>query len=313
MASDFYKQSLEEHVKQIQKDCYHPNLRQEEKLLLKEYQDYLEGVRVQQDKIMRTASYPPSQLEVPAARIEERTNETRDIEIVARNRNTDEQHENEETTYTIRMSPYLTSFRELCLEHVGGQHDSPEQTRIAGTTWAKLKPSAMAENYQQKNWYFPLTAEEKQLLEALRTAQFNQGDMNELKVQPYIDADACKNIENLRDVIFKIRETPELGSSIIRAFVDRMSKSHVNKHLSEEAKETAKEAEAEDSKFLMNFSNLFYGNLYLEDKTALSKNSHFIETFNHFMQKENFKTDQSGNVVLRDHFSLQVIKILFEG
>ena len=46
IASDFYKQSLEELAKQIQKDGKHPNLRQEEKLLLKEYQDYLEGVRV---------------------------------------------------------------------------------------------------------------------------------------------------------------------------------------------------------------------------------------------------------------------------
>ena len=110
---------------------------------------------MQQDKIMRTASYPPSQIEVPAEKIEQRTNETRDVEIIARNRNTDEQHETEETTYTIRMSPYLTSFRELGQEH---------------------------------------------------------------------DAEECKNIENLRDVIFKIRDTPELGSQIIRSFVERIGK-----------------------------------------------------------------------------------------
>ena len=63
----------------------------------------------------------------------------------------------------------------------------------------------------------------------------------------------------------------------------------------------------------MNFSNLFFGNLYLEDKTALSKHSNFVQTFLHFMQKEQFKTDKAGNIVFKDSNSLQVIKILFEG
>jgi hypothetical protein len=31
----------------------------------------------------------------------------------------------------------------------------------------------MAENYQSKAWYFPLTTEDKKLLEALRAAQAN--------------------------------------------------------------------------------------------------------------------------------------------
>ena len=87
------------------------------------------------------------------------------------------------------------------------------------------------------------------------------------------DADECKNIENLRDVIFKIRESPELGSQIIRAFVERNSKALPSEERLPDG----------DSKFLINFSNLFYGNLYLEDKTALSKHSNFVHTFLHFM------------------------------
>ena len=52
-----------------------------------------------------------------------------------------------------------------------------------------------------------------------------------------------------------------------------------------------------DSKFLLNFSNLFYGDMYLEDKVALSPNSEFLRTFIHYMAKEKFKADQFNRMV----------------
>ena len=46
-----------------------------------------------------------------------------------------------------------------------------DRTRIAKTTWAKLKEYAMGENIHQQSWYFPLTSEEKELLNALISAR----------------------------------------------------------------------------------------------------------------------------------------------
>ena len=43
----------------------------------------------------------------------------------------------------------------------------------------------MAEDYKEKSFFDPLTDDEKRLLEALRNAQLNQGDMSELQEQPY--------------------------------------------------------------------------------------------------------------------------------
>ena len=48
----------------------------------------------------------------------------------------------------------------------------------------------------------------------------------------------------------------------------------------------------------MNFSNLFYGNLYVEDRNSLSKHNSFVQTFNKFMSREAFKKDSAENVVL---------------
>ena len=39
----------------------------------------------------------------------------------------------------------------------------------------------MKNDYQKQNWFNDLNSEEKWVLEALRTAQDNQGDMNELQ------------------------------------------------------------------------------------------------------------------------------------
>ena len=58
-----------------------------------------------------------------------------------------------------------------------------DKTRIANTYWKQLKATAMGENYQREEWFGDLNKNEKKLLEDLRVAQFNQGDMEKLKVQ----------------------------------------------------------------------------------------------------------------------------------
>ena len=58
-----------------------------------------------------------------------------------------------------------------------------DRTKIAGTNWANLKPEAMAEHYEQKPWYAPLSLEDKKLLESLRGSQNLQGDLHALNIQ----------------------------------------------------------------------------------------------------------------------------------
>ena len=60
-----------------------------------------------------------------------------------------------------------------------------DETVVAGVQWRSLKHQAMASHYKQKSWYKNLNSEELHLLEALRTAQYNQGNLNDLEVQPY--------------------------------------------------------------------------------------------------------------------------------
>ena len=58
-------------------------------------------------------------------------------------------------------------------------------TLIAGMTWNDLKESAMTDDYHLQDWYANLKPEEMELLEALRTAQANQGNMDTLHPKPY--------------------------------------------------------------------------------------------------------------------------------
>ena len=50
-------------------------------------------------------------------------------------------------------------------------------TQIAGSTWKHLRTQAMAEDYLSKDWYLRLSDDERHLLEALRSAQYYQKDM----------------------------------------------------------------------------------------------------------------------------------------
>ena len=58
-----------------------------------------------------------------------------------------------------------------------------DNCRIAGTTWGKLKESAMRPDYYMQYWYFGLSKDGKALLRRLVRAQSNQGDMEELVVE----------------------------------------------------------------------------------------------------------------------------------
>ena len=57
-----------------------------------------------------------------------------------------------------------------------------DKTRIGGQYWKTLKKEAMVDNYKSNEWYSEMNKNEKKLLEDLRTAQSNQGDMEKLKV-----------------------------------------------------------------------------------------------------------------------------------
>ena len=61
-----------------------------------------------------------------------------------------------------------------------------DQATIRDAKWADIRKEAMGDDYKTKSWYTPLKPEERKLLEALRTAQEQQGNMDELKAQPYI-------------------------------------------------------------------------------------------------------------------------------
>ena len=59
-----------------------------------------------------------------------------------------------------------------------------DERSIGVHVWQKLKDSAMKDDYKEQNWYSKLNEEERSLLEELRTAQQNQGDMRPLEFRP---------------------------------------------------------------------------------------------------------------------------------
>ena len=52
-----------------------------------------------------------------------------------------------------------------------------DKVTLAGTNWKELKAKAMADDYQKQEWYTQLRDRELQLLEALRAAQKEQGNL----------------------------------------------------------------------------------------------------------------------------------------
>ena len=78
-----------------------------------------------------------------------------------------------------------------------------------------------------------------------------------------------KDLEKVRKIVFEIKKNAKLGGEIMRGFVHRNANIGRNCPL-----------EAEDSRCLINLSNLFYDNLYKEEiKSSPLKQSYFVLAF----------------------------------
>jgi hypothetical protein len=89
----------------------------------------------------------------------------------------------------VLISPtQILKVNDLSFEHCKlakfGNADLNDQIDIAGSTWAKLKTTAMLDNYREQTWFASLNEGTKNTLESLRTAQRMQGDMNALEPEP---------------------------------------------------------------------------------------------------------------------------------
>ena len=58
-----------------------------------------------------------------------------------------------------------------------------DRTVVAGRAWSSLKHQAMSDDYLQQDSYLNLLQTEKQLIQDLRRAQSNQGNLHELQAQ----------------------------------------------------------------------------------------------------------------------------------
>ena len=74
--------------------------------------------------------------------------------------------------------------------------------------------------------------------------------------------------------------------------------------------------DSEDSMCLLNLSNLFYDNLYLEEKNQGQppfKQAYFLLAFRHFVDRLEFVENEAGNLRISEPRALKVVKLLFEG
>merc|ERR1719253_1843601 len=100
------------------------------------------------------------------------------------------------------------NFMEKADKQIKIERKLTDETRVGGRPWRLLKPFAMVDDYKLKDWFIALSAEERRLLEALRTAQDIQGDMDTLEKQVYNneDLDADKDKEKRH---FELNLDPE--------------------------------------------------------------------------------------------------------
>lgn len=90
----------------------------------------------------------------------------------------------------------------------------------------------------------------------------------------------------------------------MRGFVNRVKLTADNKAVLDQ----------EDSRCLMDLSNLFYDNLYLEEnKVSPQRQCYFVLAFRNFVSQLSFKKDMAGNVIVSSKQALAVTKVLFEG
>ena len=83
----------------------------------------------------------------------------------------------ESTDFTERFTPNYFKKIDMRIQ----MNQISDKTPISGTRWSILKKDAIEPNYKQKSWYEALKPLERHLLEALRSAQLEQGDMDELR------------------------------------------------------------------------------------------------------------------------------------
>lgn len=120
--------------------------------------------------------------------------------------------------------------------------------------------------------------------------------------ETHTDEDSAR-LERVRKLIFEIKKSPKYGGDIMRGFQSR----YENMRRSEQLEQT-------DSRCLVNLSNLFYDNLYLEEiKGSPLQQSYFVLAFQHFVNGLTFKKDEAGNVITQSISASKIIKILFEG
>jgi hypothetical protein len=99
-----------------------------------------------------------------------------------------------------------------------------------------------------------------------------------------------------------VKKDPHVGADVMRSIVKK-----------NEGVGLRDDLPVEDTKFLLNFSSLFYDNIYLDESKQMGKNSYFIEAFYLFAQTLTFKEDSAGNVVFSSPAMTKVVKVLFEG
>ena len=100
--------------------------------------------------------------------------------------------------------------------------------------------------------------------------------------------DDMARLERVRKLIFEIKKSPKDGGDIMRGFQ--------NRYENMKRGETLDQA---DSRCLLNLSNLFYDNLYLEEiKGSPAHQSYFVKAFQNYVNGLSFKKDAADNVIV---------------
>ena len=92
-------------------------------------------------------------------------------------------------------------------------------------------------------------------------------------------------LERVKNLIFDIKKSPKYGADIMHGFVARNGGKRV--------------LDISDSRCLINMSNLFYDNLYMEEiQGSPLKQPYFVLAFKSFVDGITFEKDAVGNVVV---------------
>lgn len=111
--ADYFREEIQKRHNKFEDESKLHNQSNEEKKLIKRYQHYLEHVKSQQDKIMQTRSYKPTQKEVEAVAVDGQDEDQPGHQILHRNRKVNEQNIVGQTMYTLHILPKVYSYKEL--------------------------------------------------------------------------------------------------------------------------------------------------------------------------------------------------------